>query len=152
MQCITNNSIKHQSFVSVQLNDQTVLLQTIQFAISTRWKCQPVLFDPWIRPYQVLPFRARVDLRAMAMKGTRHSPNFQHYWNLTIRLFRVIFWTLVGRVLPHCWDAVGVFYSPSRQGQTVRCLHPPLCHCSMHTLNTIRIFKSARPSLSYWKT
>ena len=25
--CITNNSIKHQSFVYTQLNDQTVLLQ-----------------------------------------------------------------------------------------------------------------------------
>ena len=32
--CITNNSIKHQSFVHTQLNDQTVLFQTIQFSIS----------------------------------------------------------------------------------------------------------------------
>ena len=30
----TNNSIKQQSFVCTQLNDQTVLFQTIQFSIS----------------------------------------------------------------------------------------------------------------------
>ena len=41
--CITNNSIKHQSFVYTQLNDQTVLFQTIQFNIShvcIQFKCQ----------------------------------------------------------------------------------------------------------------
>ena len=31
--CITNNSIKHQPFIYTQLNDQTVLFQTIQFSI-----------------------------------------------------------------------------------------------------------------------
>ncbi len=65
-----NNPIKHQSFVYSQLNDQTVLFQTIQFSISTQFfvytqlnvktvlfqttqfsictqfKCQTVLFDP----------------------------------------------------------------------------------------------------------
>ena len=29
----TNNSIKHQTFVYIQLNDQKVLFQTIQFNI-----------------------------------------------------------------------------------------------------------------------
>ena len=32
--CITNNSIKHQSFVYTQLNYQTVLFLAIQFNIS----------------------------------------------------------------------------------------------------------------------
>ena len=32
--CITNSSIKHLSFVYTQLNDQTLLFQTIQFSIS----------------------------------------------------------------------------------------------------------------------
>ena len=31
---ITNVLIKHQSFVYIQLNDQTVLFQSIQFSIS----------------------------------------------------------------------------------------------------------------------
>ena len=32
--CVTNNSIKHQSLVYSQLNDQTDLFLTIQFRIS----------------------------------------------------------------------------------------------------------------------
>ena len=38
----------------------------------------------------MLPLWARVDLEAMAMKGYSAFPNLQHYWNLTIRLLRVI--------------------------------------------------------------
>ena len=34
MLCITNNLIKHQSFLNTQLKDQTVLLLIIQFRIS----------------------------------------------------------------------------------------------------------------------
>ena len=70
MLCIPYNSIKYQSFVYTQLNDQTVLFQTIQFSIShlfAQFKYQTVLFDPLIGPYQVLPLQDRVG--AMAMKG-----------------------------------------------------------------------------------
>ena len=45
--CILNNSIKHQSFDYIQLNDETVLFQTIQFSLShlfSEFKCQTVLF------------------------------------------------------------------------------------------------------------
>ena len=48
---ITNNSIKHQSFVYRQLNDQTVPFQTIQFNISipffvyTQLNLKTVLFQ-----------------------------------------------------------------------------------------------------------
>ena len=47
--CITNNSIKHEWFVYTQLNDKTVLFQTIQFNmlfVCTQLKCQTGLFDP----------------------------------------------------------------------------------------------------------
>ena len=47
---ITNNLIKHQSFVC------------------TQFKCQTVLFDPQIGPYQVLPLQVKVDPGVMAMK------------------------------------------------------------------------------------
>ena len=36
LQCITNNSIKHQSFIYSQLNVKTVLFQTLQFSISIK--------------------------------------------------------------------------------------------------------------------
>ena len=44
----------------------------------------------------MLPLRARVELKSMAMKGTPHSLKLQRYWNLTIRLFSVTSKTLVG--------------------------------------------------------
>ena len=44
---------------------QTVLIQTIHFCINM----QLVLLNSKIGPYQVLPFRARVNLGAMAVKG-----------------------------------------------------------------------------------
>ena len=37
----------------------------------------------------------RVDLGAMAIKCTPHSPELQHYGKLTIRLFSVIYRTFV---------------------------------------------------------
>ena len=43
---------QHHSFAYTQLNDQTVLFLAIQFSIShffcTQFKCQKVLFDPYI--------------------------------------------------------------------------------------------------------
>ena len=52
--------------------------------------------------------------------GTPHSPKLQHYWNVTIKLFSVIFRTLVGGgVLPLSREAVSVFYSPSRLGNSL---------------------------------
>ena len=59
-----------------------------------------VLFNPQIGPYQVPPLRSMVDLGAMAIKGTPHSPKLQHHWKLTIRLFSVISRTLVGGSYP----------------------------------------------------
>ena len=39
------NSIKYQSFVYTQLNDQTIQFQIIQFSMSTHFKSQTVLFN-----------------------------------------------------------------------------------------------------------
>ena len=61
---------KIQFRVSTVSMSQTVPFQTIQFSISV----QLVLFDPKIGPNQVLPFRARVDLRAIAIKGCSAFP------------------------------------------------------------------------------
>ena len=53
---ISNNSIQHKSF------------------IGTSFKCQIVLFDPYIGLKQVISLRARVDLRAIAMKKQSTFP------------------------------------------------------------------------------
>ena len=54
-----NTSIKHSSFVSPQ------------------FKCQTVLFTPWMEPHQKLQIRARVNLGAMAMKEYPTFPKTQ---------------------------------------------------------------------------
>ena len=73
-----HNSIKYQSFFFyTQLNGPAVLFLTIQFNMSlvcTQFKCQTVLFDPLIGPYQLLPLWPRVDLGAMAIKGYSAFP------------------------------------------------------------------------------
>ena len=52
----------------------------------------------------------------MPMKGYTAFPKCRHYWILTVRLFNVIYRTLVGGVLCLCWDAVRIFCSPNRLG------------------------------------
>ena len=56
----------------------------------------------------MLPLRARVDLGVMAIKGYSAFPKFQHYWNLTIRLFSVKNRTLI-------WVGVGSYPSAEKQ-------------------------------------
>ena len=49
---MTNNSIKHQSFVYTQLNYQTVLFQTIQFNISTVFVYTQLNVNSWFQTIQ----------------------------------------------------------------------------------------------------
>ena len=63
--------------------------------ICIKFTCQTVQFDPLIGSYQVLPHRAIVDMGAMTMKGIPFSPKLQNNWSLTIRMFTVIYKTLV---------------------------------------------------------
>ena len=91
-------------------NIKTVLFQTIQFNRSTQfssiWLIDRTLLGAII-PVQNGP---RSDGNK---RGTPYFPKLQHYWNLTIRSFNFIFWTLIGEVgvLPLCRKAVGLFYS-----------------------------------------
>ena len=72
-------------------------------------------FILWQGTHQVLPFWVRVDLRVMKWRAAWHSPKLQS-WSLAIRLFIVVSRTPMSSVLPLYRYAVGVFYSPSRQG------------------------------------
>ena len=51
--------------------------------------------------------------------GTLHSPKLQHYWSLTMRLFRITSRKLVVGSCPLCREVVSVFYSPSWIGWEV---------------------------------
>ena len=74
--------------------------------------------------------------------GTPHSPKFQLYWNLTIRLYSVISRTLIGRFLLLCRGAVSVFYSPSRLGHRDRIPFKTrivlLCYNKCFSLNMVQ--------------
>ena len=85
MLCITNNAIKHQSFVYTQLNNQTVLFQTIQFSINHLFalslnikqfysKRQTVQFDAEIGSYQVLPLRGQSGPGSHSNEEVLHIP------------------------------------------------------------------------------
>ena len=71
---------------------------------------QLVLFNPLIGRYQALPFWARVDLGAMAMKGVLHIPQ-----NSSIAGTSPSDCLVLNSGHPS-GGAVGVFYSPNRLG------------------------------------
>ena len=112
---IIDNSIRHQSFVYTQLNDQTIQFLTVQFSISHLFALsldakQSYLtrrYDP-IRCYHS---ETEWNLERWHWSCALHSPNLQHYWSFTIILFDVISWTLSGLTLPLWKDTAGVFYS-----------------------------------------
>ena len=123
MMMMMNSSIKYQSFVYIQLNGQTVLFLTIQLSISrllSQFKCQTVLFDPLIGPYQVLPLRVRVDIGTMAIKEYSTFPKppaLQEPHHQIVKRHQQD--THRGEVLPTDQDAVCVFYSPTPNQLTV---------------------------------
>ena len=85
---------------------KTVLFWTVQLSSSV---CILVLFDPEIGLYQVLPLRARVDLRVMAMKGVSHIPQSSSITgtspsNCLVSYPGHLLW---GGVLSFCKDTVG---------------------------------------------
>ena len=95
--CITNNSVKHQSFVYTSLNDQFLFL-IIQFSASHLFGHSLNIKQSYlthIGPYQVLLLWVRVDLGAMAMKEYfTFSKAGASPW------FNVISRTLAGTVFP----------------------------------------------------
>ena len=132
--CITYNSIKHLSFVYTQLNNQTVIFLTIQFNINHLFaliKFQTVLINPYIGPCRgaTTPGQSgpgndgneEILCIPQSSSITKASPSdcLMPYPGHTL-----------GRVLPLCRDAVGVFYSPSRLGKCVCvCVFVGICVC-----------------------
>ena len=85
---ITNNSVKHQSFVYKRLNVKTVLFLKIQFSRSHLFALRVIvkkfsliyIYDP-IRCYHS---RLEWTREWWQRRGIPHSPKLQHYLSLTI--------------------------------------------------------------------
>ena len=100
-------------FQAIQFS-QTVLIETIQFSIRTQFSSIWPIDRTQSGATTPSPEWTRERRQWM---GTLHSPELQHHWNLTFRLFSVLSRTLVGGgVLRLFRGVVGVFCSPSRQG------------------------------------
>ena len=100
---ITNNSIKHQSFVYIELNDQTILFQTIQFGIRHLFALS-LNVKQFYLTFRLDPFRCyhsdpEWTWERWQCRGILHYPKQQQCWSLTIRLFRIISRTLSGESL-----------------------------------------------------
>ena len=66
-----NCSISSNSFsISTLFKCENSSILKTQFRIRIQFR----LFDPYIRPYQVLPLQARVNLGTIAMKGYSAFP------------------------------------------------------------------------------
>ena len=105
--CISNNLIK--SFVYTQLNDTTVLFQTIQFSkshlLTHNLNVNQFYLPHWCYNSGLEWTREQWQL---FLKAQRLEPHYQIVLCLIVSLG-------VG-ILPICGDAVGVFYSPSWLG------------------------------------
>ena len=108
--CITNNSIKDQSFIYTQLNVKTVLFLTIQFNISIQFSS----ISPTDRTQLGATTPGQSGSGSDTIEGVRRIPqSSMNNRSLTSKLFCVISRTLIGGVLPLCRDAIGVFCSLS---------------------------------------
>ena len=114
---ITNNLIKHKSFVYIQLNDQTLLFLTIPFIISH-------FFALNLNVKQFYLTHSRDSIRCYhsrsewtwergQWRGTPHFPKLRHYWNLTIRLFNVIVSVFYSYLVSYPGHYLGVWGSYS---------------------------------------
>ena len=90
--CITNNSIKHQSFVYTV--KWSVLFQTIQFSISHLFalslNVKQFILNHRKGPIRCYHFGPEWTWEQWRWRGILHCPNLQYYQSLNIRLFNVI--------------------------------------------------------------
>ena len=115
--CITNNSIKHQSFVYTQLNDQTLLFLSHLFALSLNVR-QFYLTDR-LDSIRYPHSGPECTWERWQWRVTTHSTKLHHYWSLIIRLFNEISGTFIGG--PYSSAKLQSVYStaPTEQAKTI---------------------------------
>ena len=88
------------------------------FALSLNVKVHSLNVKQFYLTHKVLPLRSRVDLEVIAMKTNSTFPKDLELLELHHKIVSYhIQDTHWEEVLPLCRDAIGVFYSPSRQSQ-----------------------------------
>ena len=101
--CISNSSTKHQSFVRMQLNDQTVLFLAIQYSINHLF-----VHSLNIKQFYFTHWQNYIKCYHLSIARASSSDSLAS-----------LFWTLIGGVLLLSRDAVGVFYCPNHLGKIV---------------------------------
>ena len=82
---------------------KTFLFQANQFSQTTKFSISMplVLFNPYIEPLSgATTPGSEWTWEQWQSRGAPHSPKPKHHWNFTIRLFSVIYRTLIGRSYP----------------------------------------------------
>ena len=129
--CITSNSINHQSFIYSQINDQTVLFLTIQLSISHffshTWNVKKFYLTHRLDFIKCYHSKSEWTWEQWQWRAIKHSPKLQYYLSLTIRLFSVISWTLVGRGRSHPSAEMQPVYSTSHNISLIHPLFWNLC-------------------------
>ena len=116
--CSVFNSLSHTQPFQIKWEVYFLKKSSLVFIVSL-WFCMHMhIYHVSIQqdPIKCYGSRPQWIWERWQWRSIPHSLKLQHYWNLTIRLFSVISWTLVWGwwVLPLCRDLVGVFYSLSR--------------------------------------
>ena len=108
--CFTNNSIKDQSFVNIQLNGETFLFLTVQFNVSDSlvhsFNVKQFNLIHRYEPIKCCYSRSKWTWEQWQWRGIQHFPIFQD-WNLFISLLSVIYsWVDEVSVIssPVCFD------------------------------------------------
>ena len=100
---------KHSQITKISISNNSIY----KSFVCILFKCQTVLYDQKIGPYQVLPLRAECTWERWQWRGILHSSKPQHNWNFTIRLFSVISRRLVGGEGSYPSADLQLIYSPT---------------------------------------
>ena len=120
MLCITNNSIKHKSYVYTQLNHPTALFQTSQFSMSHLFSHSLNLSFIWSID-RTLSGATTPGQSGPRLDGNEGVLHFPQSWNIIGASATGCLMSYSGRLLwgvflPLFREAVGVFYSPTQFG------------------------------------
>ena len=115
---ITNNSIKHQSFIYTHLDVKSLPLETIQFSMSTQFKCQKSSIWPIDRTLSGATTPDKSEPGSGGNEEVFRIPQCSSIPGAPPSDCLVLYpWHPLEGVLLLCKNAAGVFYRPTRLDQ-----------------------------------